>query len=712
MLLAVLAAGCGMEDSSPEPRVDIPEELRAEHRRVRDMLFNQPDSARAAALVMVERAEASSDRVARALALRTLSRTYSVLGKGDSARSTGMEALRQTREIGDERHLVDALVTRSWSMYDDNQFDSARILLNEALVHATGYGSAKDLAMTYDMRGTVNSAQGDFRSAVRDYLHAASYLDSIDTTANLATVLANIGNEYGRVKDFDRARSYQQRAVALNEHTGQRVALAGDLANLGTTLIELQDYAEAEAVLRRSIDLATEIGATMIVAQGLHNRGEIALRTGAPDSARRLFTESLRLARSLDDTYGIMIGLVSLAECDLNARSYASAIRLLHDARGLAETMNDVEYQGVIDKMLGDAYLRTGEARSAADAYTRVLVLRDSLYARVSADALAFVEAEFQLERQQEQVENLQHSDALNQLVIQRQQLVMAVIALTVLLVIGYLLFRRRAQRIQREHRQLLAQQERERERLEHHDELQRAFDAQTQAMRARDVFMQTISHELRTPLTGILGMTDVLHMQQDGLTDKQRRYVEVIAASGQRLHELIVNLLDVAGVEHAEFRIHPVDTKLEVLVAASLLDMHAHARNKGLEITSTIHPERITLSADPARLRQALTHLLSNAVKFTPAYGRIALTVAQQNDTVRISVQDSGIGIAPEDHERIFLPFVQVDARIERTAEGAGVGLPLVKRIVELHGGEIRLDSQPGQGSTFTIILPLQFSA
>lgn len=708
-LLACLVAACGMERSSSRP--DDGDSLRAivaEGRSISRHLNMDPGAALMRAGALLARAERMHEPGAVESALTTLSRALSENGYVDSARGLSVELLRRARQQDDDRLLQRALQTRSWAMYDEGAYDSARVLLDEALSLVDPDLDSSDIAAVLLTRGNVHSAVGDARHAMRDLYAAAVIFKRLADSLALSTAYANIGNEYGRAGDLDASCTYLSRAIALNEALGLRHALASDYANLGTSLTDLGRFDEAASVVRASLAIALEMQDSLLLAQNLHNLGDIALRTGRMDSARVHLTRSLDIARALGNDIGVMLGSLALAKYHIANGEARAAFPLLETAHGKAEQLDLREQVAIIHRTLGDAHMKTGDARLSAQHYARAATVRDSVYARLSRDALSGVAAEQQLEGASDEIERLRTAQSVDELIIQRQQLIIIIAVLTVLLVTGGFVVAARIRRAREAQRRLFEQREIERARLEHHEQLERAFEAQTQALHARDTFMQTISHELRTPLTSIMGMTDVLRMQREMTTDKLHRYVDVIAESSQKLLQLINNLIDIAGADRSDFQITCVELRLEDVATSAMHDVRHLAKKKHQELLFTMDPPVITMMGDPARLRQAITHLLSNAVKFTSHNGMVELAITKDDSTVRIDVRDNGIGIAPENHARIFQPFVQVDTRLGRIADGAGVGLPLVKRIVELHGGEIRLDSALGRGTTVSILLPL----
>jgi PAS domain S-box-containing protein len=231
-------------------------------------------------------------------------------------------------------------------------------------------------------------------------------------------------------------------------------------------------------------------------------------------------------------------------------------------------------------------------------------------------------------------------------------------------------------------------------------------------ANRIKDEFLANMSHELRTPLTGILGLAETLQFGTYGqLNEKQAKYLQTIEASGRHLLSLINDILDLAKIEAGKFDIYPEMISLDDTCRASLLFVKELAHKKSVVLEYQAAKDVKSIFADARRLKQILINLLSNAVKFTPEKGHVTLTVHTdaKKEQIHLSVIDSGIGIAQADLDRLFTPFTQVDSRLNRQYEGTGLGLALVLRLAEMHGGSVQVESQVGVGSRFTVSLPWQ---
>lgn len=233
-------------------------------------------------------------------------------------------------------------------------------------------------------------------------------------------------------------------------------------------------------------------------------------------------------------------------------------------------------------------------------------------------------------------------------------------------------------------------------------------------ANRAKDEFLANMSHELRTPLTGILGLAETLQLGTYGpLSEKQAKAMRTIESSGRHLLELINDILDLSKIEAGKFDIHPEMVSLDETCRASLLFVNEQAHKKSIHLDYQEAKEVKSVFADPRRLKQILINLLNNAVKFTPENGHVTLTVQAdpEKEQIHLSVTDTGIGIAQAALDRLFTPFTQLDSSLNRQYEGTGLGLALVLRLAEMHGGSVHVESDgvSGKGSRFTVSLPWQ---
>ncbi len=227
------------------------------------------------------------------------------------------------------------------------------------------------------------------------------------------------------------------------------------------------------------------------------------------------------------------------------------------------------------------------------------------------------------------------------------------------------------------------------------------------QRSQAKSEFLARMSHDLRQPLNAIVGFTDLLLMAEgEPLSQKQRRHLGHVAAASRQLLGLVNDLLDLSRVEAGRMEIHPEPCDVAALLEETLALFRTQTQNGRVSLVLEMASPLSHLLADRVRVQQVLHNLLSNAFKFTPEGGLIAVTAKQVGLQLEVAVRDTGVGIPPEDQQRIFEAYEQAGSK-EGQQKGVGLGLAIAKRLVELHGGRIWVESVPGQGSTFTFRLP-----
>ncbi len=240
----------------------------------------------------------------------------------------------------------------------------------------------------------------------------------------------------------------------------------------------------------------------------------------------------------------------------------------------------------------------------------------------------------------------------------------------------------------------------------EHEEQLVHAIQEAKETNVAKNEFLAMISHELRTPLNAIIGFNQCLLMGMDGpVTKPQRESLKKIEKSSFQLLSLISNLLDLAKIEAKGVELELNTYNLVDLIRSCCEEIEPLALQKKLEFQVTLPPSPLPLLIDKGRIRQVLLNLLGNAVKFTKK-GEIQVSVVEKSEKIEIHIIDTGIGLSPDEQEKIFSPFSQADRSITRKYGGTGLGLVISKKIIELHGGSIHVRSEKGKGSSFIVKL------
>jgi len=246
-------------------------------------------------------------------------------------------------------------------------------------------------------------------------------------------------------------------------------------------------------------------------------------------------------------------------------------------------------------------------------------------------------------------------------------------------------------------------------ERKAAEEKLKLAIEEAQQANKAKSEFLANMSHELRTPLNAIIGFSDMLTGEYAGpINDRQRGYLKDVGSSGAHLLGLINDILDLSKIEAGKAELLEVPVDIFEIVEDSIHLLSERSEKNGLIVSFRPGPHEAKYFADSRMIKQVMLNLLSNAVKFTPKGGKVDIVLdISAEDELSIEVRDTGIGIAKENIPKAMSAFGQVEGVLDRKFEGTGLGLPLVISLVELHGGTVGLQSEPGEGTIVTFTLP-----
>jgi two-component system cell cycle sensor histidine kinase PleC len=227
-------------------------------------------------------------------------------------------------------------------------------------------------------------------------------------------------------------------------------------------------------------------------------------------------------------------------------------------------------------------------------------------------------------------------------------------------------------------------------------------------ASKAKSEFIANMSHELRTPLNAVIGFSEMLRSKTSNDPERVREYAGYINEAAEHLLALISSILDVSKIQAGKLQVDPSQINPDPIVRSCLLITEVKAREKGITVETSLPHGPLSVYADPLRLKQVLINLMSNAVKFTPDNGRVMISVSPcPSGMISIEISDTGVGMTPSEIETALRPFGQVDQGFNKKYEGTGLGLPISAALVGLHGGRLTVESDKGNGTRVTVLLP-----
>lgn len=555
-----------------------------------------------------------------------------------------------------------------------------------------------DLLLT---QGGIDSAQSNTAQALNHYQEAYRTFAAIGDPRRQAIALSCIASLYREGRDFASSEKYFRQAAEI--YAGDPLIELSMRNNRGNVLRQMERFDDAISEYQRALTLADKLNSDLLRVRVYTNIARNQLEKGDLPAGEETLRRALAMSATGEARSWRPQVLALMANAAFMHKDYAGAGRLIgqafagvdpNDVPASLRDAHDIAYE---------IYAKLGDTKKALQHLEAVRELNiESAKVATSTNA-ALMAARFDYQNQELRIARLRADELRNKINFERAQadaeralfiaIVCAVAVVIAMLSYGVIRLRKSRNQVRAANIEL--------------GETNRALE---KALAAKTEFLATTSHEIRTPLNGILGMTQV--MLADGrIEGSVRERINVVHGAGVTMKALVDDILDVAKMETGNMTVEavPMDLVATLHDVARMWEEQARARGLSFELDVTGAPGWI--ECDPSRLRQIVFNLLSNALKFTEAGG---VTLAARSvvgggaPLLELEVRDTGIGIPPEKLEEVFESFKQVDAGTTRKFGGTGLGLAICRNLARALGGDIRLSSQLGKGSSFTVMLPL----
>lgn len=607
---------------------------------------------------------------------------------------------------GDADQRAEAMATAKWlqseALNRNNSPEQAEPVVNLAYKLIESVESAAllrgDILLT---RGRISQNLGKVQLALESYLEAHEVFLVYNEPRKQGIALQKVGDIYSDARDYERAISYYDQALdAYDVDKGFSMVTHNNRAN---ALRGLNRYTESAKHYQQALDIADELDVAITKARILNNLALVQTLSGDLDAAEK--TADLGLVQMQDGNQSGWEPFLWGVKADVayfrgNLKEARKFIELTFAGQDLNTTTMAYRDFHEIAYRIYHALERDDVAFIHLSAFKR---LEDEALSVAASTNAALMAARFDFTNQELKIEQLRLAQLQKDIEIasaraRQRNLLLGALGVVGLLVSGFLLAGYISMRRSRNAIGLV------------NNRLNETNTQLEKANRAKTEFLATTSHEIRTPLNGILGMSQVI-LRDPSLDAAMRDKLQLVQSAGNAMKAIVDDLLDVAKIETGEVSTHLDVTDLHEVFDEACRLWQDSAVSKSLVFTSDFKscPERVI--TDPQRLRQILFNLLSNAVKFT-ASGSVSLTAqcvgSDTEQQLIITVEDSGIGIPENEHENIFKPFHQVDGAMTRKYSGTGLGLSICKNFTEALGGELTVESVPGHGSVFKVILPV----
>ena len=594
-----------------------------------------------------------------------------------------------------------ALWLKSEANISLNRLPEAEELLTIALPLAERH--ARNTKLHGDLmraRGATAQLRGKVQDALRDYLAAHQIFRAAGEQRSQAITLQDIGQLYWEAGDYQRMLRYYEQAQELyDDDPGFSMTTHN---NRGEALRKLGRAAEAEQEFTVALGNARALGASLLEMRMLSNIALVQSEQGKFAEAQRNAERALRLSAAAEAADWRPFVYGTLAKIAAERGDERQAASLLQRAfAGVDLSTTDSVYRE-FHELAADLYGRLGRTDQAL-AHLRAFQRLDSeardLTATIGSQLLA---ARFDFANQNLRISQLKQGQLERDVQIERQRVnfrttlftALAIAGAIVLALVTFAFFSiRRSRNEVRATNTVLT---------EVNFQLEKALKAKTD-------FLAMTSHEIRTPLNGILGMTQVM-LASPRLAGEEREQMQLVYGAGQTMRALVDDILDVAKMETGEVSVELAPTRLNPILEDAIALWRGEAGNKGLALEADLADVPVLVETDGGKVRQIVFNLLSNAIKFT-GEGSVRLTASSDRaaETLRLVVEDTGIGIPEAEQAQVFEAFHQVDSAMTRKFSGTGLGLAICRNLATALGGTIVLESELGKGSRFIVTLPLR---
>ena len=646
-------------------------------------------------------------RIGHANFAATLYNNLTPIYMNEGKPDTALLLVRRTLEVFQSQQDMKGLATTHVSLAAIHQrisnYDSALFHLETGLEIREQLADTLGMAALYSKLGALYDQQGFYEKALTEYIKYLNISEKKGNQQGVAIANKQMGLSYKKQGAYDQALEYFLKGLEVAEKIDLKKEIGNVCTALGETYLEMEDVVLATQYLDRAQEVLTEINNLPGLANVYQKSGLLHQRKGNNKEAQMDFEQSLELWEGQKDRRGMATAYLHLGRLNIERDRDQAAIPDLSQAETLAREIGDIPLQEKIFQSLAEAHQGLSEFEKAHFYFQLYVQAKDSLLNKDRLRQLAEIQTRYETEKQQAEIEQLEAEKNLRAFK-SRQQMGGVIAGSTVLifLLLGIFFWNRNRQRQQLKDRQLALEKERaerEKDRAEH----------LIRVDQLKDQFLANTSHELRTPLHGIVGISEALFDQANDPLQKEN--LAMIIASGKRLTSLVNDLLDFSKIKNQDITLNVKPVGLKSVADVVMQVCHPLVRDKEVILQNKIPVDIPLVKADENRLQQIFYNLVGNAIKFTEK-GTIHIEANQKNGEMEIKVADTGIGIPEEKMNAIFQEFEQADGSISREFAGTGLGLSISKRLAELHGGQMWVESKLGRGSTFFFTLPMAANA
>lgn len=588
-------------------------------------------------------------------------------------------------------------------LYD---FDNARINLEQALNIYTQLEDDEGIASTYNSMGGMYQRMSLFDNAQECFFKALPLYRRAGNMNGVASVKNNIGIIHKQLDNLDLALDYYYQSMEIyNQEGSLERGYASVLNNIGIIFFEKGEYETSLDYYKRALESYESMGDVQGIATASHNTGMLHARLGNYSEALKSYMRSVEINSSADNRFALANNYNNLGELYILQKDYNRAMEFLEEAIEMAIALNAKDIISENYLFQSTIYRETRQYEKALLSYELFDTFRDSIFTTDTGNKIAELQVRHQRENHISQIDLLQKDNDIQQLQIKKQRNLLLFLAgiafmitFLVSLITGMARYKKRLNLVLMEKNMQLELANKE--LVESERNLQRLNAT-------KDKFFSIIAHDLKNPFNALLGFSETLNQNFKDLSREQiYTYIDIIKKSATNLYRLLENLLEWSRNQTGSIQYKPEKFRLEEVAETGINTVIANAERKNITIRTNIRPD-LTAFADKNLISTVIRNLVNNAIKFTHNNGEITISATEKEKFIEFSVSDNGIGIEAGEQKKLFNLGYNITTVGTNDEKGTGLGLVLCKEFVEKSGGELRVESEAGAGSTFTFTIP-----
>jgi len=604
------------------------------------------------------------------------------------------KALKIYEKIDDKIGIASACNNIGIIYYQQGNYIKTLEYYQKSLDIAEALGDKSQIATTCNNIGSIYETQGFYPKALEYFHKSLKMREEQSDKAGVSGTFNNIGNIFTKQGDFAKALEYYNKALIIKQELGDKVEIALSYNNIGTAYNFLQNHAKALEFYNKSLQIKEEIGDKQGITVSYYNIGKIYLAQNNYSEALTYFEKSLNLATEINSQSYIAFNNIELSNTYFYLKNYKKAILLGEKGYKMATVVGERELIKNAAEILSKTYSQMGDFKKAYYYHVEYKNLSDSIANKENTKKIVGMEYTYKFEKEKQAIELEQQRKEVIRKAEKRQQrivLLSFVVGFGLMLALAILAFRSYLHK--RNTNRILSKQKAE--IIAQAEELKTTNDKLIELSDFKEGMTGMIVHDLKNPLNSILGSENIDRIKQ----------------AGKQMLTMVMNILDVQKFEDAKMKLNFENYSAYAIAQNAYSQVEMLLKEKNISFENKILAQ-IGVQTETEILERVFVNLMSNATKYTPNNGKISVgsekCIVNSENFVKIFVSDTGQGIPADKIHLVFERFGQIEAKKSGGIRSTGLGLTFCKLAVEAHGGEIGVESQLGEGTTFWFTIPL----